>query len=64
MSEPVTNPGRRPYDTEKVLATVRENAKGQRTPECKYNYLQSCMNHGGELAAIAIQVEKELNDFK
>jgi len=53
-------PQRRPYDTEKVTATVLASAREQISPECRENYLKSCEAHGGELAVIAGQVREIL----
>ena len=50
---------RRPFDTEKVLATVRDTAKAQSSDVHRENYLRSCEAHGGELAIIADKVRKE-----
>jgi hypothetical protein len=50
----------RQFDTEKVANTVRTTARElANNPVAWDNYLNSCIKHGGELAAIAQLVKHE-----
>ncbi len=44
----------------KITQNIQENIKIQNTIYNKLNYLNSCINHGGEIGEIAIEIMNEL----
>lgn len=49
-----------PFLNKRIIKTVWENAKCQSCLEFAFNYLNSCINHGGEIAFIALIVKKNI----
>ena len=50
-----------PVNLEELRRRVLENVQVQLTDTNRLNYLESCINHGGDLANIAIEIKQKLN---
>jgi hypothetical protein len=49
-------------DFSDILIKIKNNALSQSNEQCRENYFNSCIKHGGEVAKVTRQVRNEINN--